>query len=110
MGWWKPYNVSGTILIGNRLTTMCTLLRELLKTDQVERVEHFTGATTIACQSEIAEFISTGFERHEFYAHVFGIEVCWKRFAEDLEGGFLFANFPYSIVVHDQIINEKKEE
>jgi hypothetical protein len=138
MGWWKPYNVSGTIHVESRKDELCGVVREVLRANYVYLIRRLTGemanvtiisrrrtravtvptepegemanVTTIQANSGLGFFISSGFELHEFYVHVKGTHSEWERFANQFEEALAFANFPYSIMVHDQIINEKKQE
>lgn len=106
MAWHKPYNVSGSVEVGDRLNALLTIVGILLGTDRIGITSHFTGATTVCGQSDRALFISTGFEWREFFAQVSGNRQNRVKFARELENALQQAMFRYSIVVHESQIHE----
>jgi len=105
MGWYKPYNISGTADIGDRLDTLVAIVRSVLRSEGVGLIGHFTGATTVCGHSDRALFISTGFKSRDFFAHVSGHHLDWLAFAHELEMLLQLADIPFSLVVHDHTIN-----
>ena len=104
MEWRQPYNVSGTIQVGDRLGELRQLVM-MLKTRAVDEIGFYSGAWGVCGSSEVAEFSSIGNADHDFCALVPGERQEWLSFASELEFCLTTANFPYSIVVHTEIVN-----
>ncbi|MCA9068105.1 MAG: hypothetical protein KDA84_04245 [Planctomycetaceae bacterium] len=110
MSWHKPYNISGTIHVEDRLEVLMEVVGQVLRipTESVGLIGHFTGATTIIGQGDVGMLISTGFDLQNFYALVLGDRKNWINFARQLGELLTMADFPYSVTVHQVIINEEK--
>jgi hypothetical protein len=109
MAAWKPYNVSGTIHVGDDINDLfCTAL-EVLQTEEIAVIGHYTGATTVGGRSQRAWFQSTGFDLHEFHALVAGERDQWLAFAADLEACLDRQGLPYNVTVHEKIVNVPPE-
>ncbi|HUE73306.1 MAG TPA: hypothetical protein VMP01_20680 [Pirellulaceae bacterium] len=107
MEWRQPYNVSGTIQVGDRLGELRQLIMMLLKTRAVDQIAFYSEAHGIFGSSEVAEFASIGHADHNFCALVPGERQEWLSFASALEYCLVTADFPYSLVVHPETINPR---
>ncbi len=104
--WYKAFNITGTVQCGERLDEWCALLNEVLKTDNVGIIGHFTGANTVCAGSNFGYLISTGFDIHDFLGYVPGEHGAWLQFGQTLEAALRDHGFPYSLVVHECIMND----
>jgi hypothetical protein len=102
--WHRRYNVSGSVHCGWRVEDWCSVLRGLLKTEEVGAIGHITGAVSVFAMSPIADVVSCGFEVHEFWALAPGQRVDWFRFAASLESALAAAKMPHSLVVHEAVL------
>lgn len=104
-GWWKPYNVSGTIHCGDRHGELISVVGEILGTEEMAIIGYSTGATTVGGKTDRARFQATGIDVLEFYAEVSGEHAQWLAFGRELEERLTLAEFPCSITVHNETIN-----
>lgn len=108
MSWHKPYNISGGIRCGDRLEQICTLYRELLDTDQIGVIGHYTGAFSVYGHSPEVSFITTGFETHDAYYLAAGERSAWLAFADRLKEALTRHDFPHELLVHEETVNARR--
>lgn len=105
MTWHKPHNISGTIHCGDRLDDVCDIYREILGSDEIDLIGHFTGAVSVYGQAPHVTFITTGFDIHDAFFFVQGDRSAWLAFAAKLELAFDHTAIPYSLRVHNVTAN-----
>ena len=102
---WKPHNITGTIHCGNREKELCNVIGQLLDTNSTLVIGHYTGAMSVVGDNDSVLFMSCGFEVHDFWVLVQGEGPAWIEFANRLEVALNCANFPFTIRVHDYVVN-----
>ncbi|QEL20881.1 hypothetical protein [Limnoglobus roseus] len=102
--WHRRYNVSGTVHVGESVENWCRLLRQVLQTDDVAIIGHYSGAVSVFAFSPVADVVSCGHKDHDFWALVPGERSDWQQFAVTLAASLNAAGLPRSLVVHDGVL------
>lgn len=104
MSWHKPYNISGTIHVEDRLDELFGVFQEVIP-GHLELIGTYIGEFIISGGSKDTHMMSHGDEVREFYVRVAEEGPRLISFANRLEDCLNLADFPYTLVVHDKIVN-----
>jgi hypothetical protein len=102
--WNRQYNISGSVHCDANVEAWCDVLRQVLRTNDVGIISHFTGAVSVFAESSIGFVASSGFDNHDFCALVPGNRANWLRVAVSMEVSLTAAGVPYSLEVHDSLL------